>query len=150
MMSHAQAHTDAHPAHPYHLVDPSPWPLVGGVSAFILAFGAITYFHDHGQKWALLLGLALVVVTMIGWWRDVIREARGGQAHTAEVRHGLRIGMVLFIASEVMFFFGFFRFAFHFFGKFRNVFLYLVKFLRDTFNKFIEFLFDVVGNVPAL
>ena len=80
MMSHAQAHTDAHPAHPYHLVDPSPWPLVGGVSAFILAFGAITYFHDHGQKWGLLLGLALVVVTMIGWWREVIREARAGQA----------------------------------------------------------------------
>ena len=107
-MSNAQANSSSPPSHPYHLVDPSPWPLMGGVSAFVLAWGAISYFHERDQKWGLLLGLALTLITMFGWWRDVIREARAGQAHTPEVRHGLRLGMALFIASEVMFFAGFF------------------------------------------
>ena len=100
--------------HPYHLVDPSPWPLLGGVSAFVLAFGGIHYFHDRSDKWGLLAGLVLLLITMFGWWRDVVREARAGQAHTPEVRHGLRLGMALFIASEVMFFAGFFWAFFHF------------------------------------
>jgi cytochrome c oxidase subunit 3 len=112
-MSHAHATPDAHHAHPYHLVDPSPWPLLGGVSAFVLAFGGVRYFHDRSDKWGLLAGLVLLLITMFGWWRDVVREARAGEPHTPEVRHGLRLGMALFIASEVMFFVGFFWAFFH-------------------------------------
>ena len=92
--------------HPYHLVDPSPWPIMGAVGAFLMAFGAVTFFHDRGDPWVLLVGLAVVLATMALWWRDVVHE--GSQAHTMEVRHGLRVGMVLFIASEVMFFAAFF------------------------------------------
>ncbi len=51
----------------------------------------------------LALGIAGVLFTMAGWWRDVILEAQSGY-HNALVRHGLTIGMILFIASEVMFF----------------------------------------------
>ncbi len=40
---------------------------------------------------------------MFVWWRDVIREAHGGD-HTPVVQLHLRYGMILFIASEVMFF----------------------------------------------
>ncbi|OAN49592.1 cytochrome B562 [Paramagnetospirillum marisnigri] len=112
-MSHASSHPDSHPAHPYHLVDPSPWPLVGSISALVLAYGGVTYFHHRDQTTILLLGVALLLVTMAGWWRDVIRESRDGQSHTHEVRHGLRLGMALFIASEVMFFAGFFWAFFH-------------------------------------
>ena len=57
--------------------------------------------------------LAAVLGCMFGWWRDVVREAQGGQDHTAPVAHGLRMGMVLFIVSEVMFFFAFFWAYFH-------------------------------------
>ena len=41
--------------------------------------------------------------TMFMWWRDVIKEAHGGD-HTPVVQLHLRYGMILFIASEVMFF----------------------------------------------
>ncbi|HLO76043.1 MAG TPA: cytochrome c oxidase subunit 3 [Magnetospirillum sp.] len=95
-------------SHPYHLVNPSPWPLVGAVSAFVTAYGAVTYFHDRSAPWGLIAGLALVVLTMAGWWRDVVREAQVEHVHTEVVRHGLRVGMGLFIASEVMFFAAFF------------------------------------------
>lgn len=95
---------DAHAKHhDYHLVDPSPWPAIGGVAGFILAIGAIYWFHGGGS-WGLLVGLALVVYTMIMWWRDVIREAEHEGHHTPVVQLHLRYGMILFIASEVMFF----------------------------------------------
>jgi cytochrome c oxidase subunit 3 len=97
----------ARPAHPYHLVDPSPWPALGAVAAFLTAFGAVAFFHDRGKPWIMAAGFVLVVATMALWWRDVVREARG-PAHTMPVRHGLRVGMGLFIASEVMFFVAFF------------------------------------------
>ncbi|MBM3486693.1 MAG: cytochrome c oxidase subunit 3 [Alphaproteobacteria bacterium] len=89
--------------HPYHLVDPSPWPVIGSVAAGVLALGAIFYMHD-GPKWVIGVGFLLVFVTMWFWWRDVIREATHQGHHTGAVQIGLRYGMALFIASEVMFF----------------------------------------------
>ena len=93
--------------HPYHLVDPSPWPIVGAFSALVMAIGAVMFMHEGGP-WILVAGLAMVLFTMAMWWRDVVREAQGGACHTPVVQLGLRYGMVLFIASEVMFFAAFF------------------------------------------
>ena len=45
---------------------------------------------------------------MAGWWRDIVREGAFEGQHTKEVQIGLRQGMILFIVSEVMFFFCFF------------------------------------------
>jgi cytochrome c oxidase subunit III len=89
--------------HDYHLVDPSPWPFVGSVSAFILAVGAIVWMHNHANPWIMILGFALVLYTMFMWWRDVIKEAHAGD-HTPVVGIHLRYGMIMFIVSEVMFF----------------------------------------------
>ena len=102
---------DAHakPNHDYHLVNPSPWPLIGAVSAFLLTFGAVL-----SMKKMTLGGLALgpyimglgalgVVYVMISWWRDVVDEAQHGD-HTRVVQLHHRYGMMMFIASEVMFF----------------------------------------------
>ena len=51
----------------------------------------------------LTIGVAGILFTMAGWWRDVVLEAQDGY-HNIIVRHGLTLGMILFIASEVMFF----------------------------------------------
>ena len=94
---------DAHAKqHDYHLVDPSPWPFVGSLSAFIMAVGGIYYMH-FDTSWMLWLGTLGVIYTMIGWWRDVIKEAEQGD-HTPVVQLHHRYGMIMFIASEVMFF----------------------------------------------
>lgn len=94
---------DAHAKHhDYHLVDPSPWPVVGAIGAFVLAVGAVMWMHGSAP-WTLYIGLAIVLYTMFGWWRDVVREANRGD-HTPVVQLHLRYGMLLFIASEVMFF----------------------------------------------
>lgn len=95
---------DAHAKnHDYHLVNPSPWPLVGSVAAFILAYGAIQFMHG-GSTVMMAVGLGLVILTMFLWWRDVIREAEHLGDHTPVVQFHNRYGMILFIASEVMFF----------------------------------------------
>ena len=60
--------------HDYHLVDPSPWPAIGAIAAFITAIGAVIYFHQ-GSYWLLIIGLIAVLYTMYGWWREVIKEA---------------------------------------------------------------------------
>jgi cytochrome c oxidase subunit 3 len=94
---------DAHAKnHDYHLVDPSPWPAVGAAGAFITAVGAVMWMHGSAP-WILIVGLILVVYTMFMWWRDVVRESHAGD-HTPVVSIHLRYGMLLFIASEVMFF----------------------------------------------
>jgi len=95
--------------HDYHLVNPSPWPLVGAMSAFATAIGAIFWMHaagDAGFPWwrvVFFAGVAGILYTFYEWWSDVVREANGGD-HTPVVQLHLRYGMILFIASEVMFF----------------------------------------------
>jgi cytochrome c oxidase subunit 3 len=99
----AQAHTNQHD---YHLVDPSPWPIVGAVSAFVLAVGLIAWMKSMfaGASIVFAVGAIGVAYTMVGWWRDVIREAEHQGYHTRVVQISHRYGMILFITSEVMFF----------------------------------------------
>ncbi len=101
--------------HDYHIIDPSPWPFLGSVGAFVLAIGGIAFmrYHSGGElvlfnanltsPWILLIGVMIVLYTMYGWWSDTIKESKEGH-HTRVVSLHLRYGMIMFIASEVMFF----------------------------------------------
>jgi cytochrome c oxidase subunit III len=98
--------------HDYHILPPSPWPLVASIAATIMMIGAVMWMKGlfglpAGTNWVFFAGLAGVLFSMFGWWADVIKESRQGD-HTPVVSLGLRYGMVLFIASEIMFFVGFF------------------------------------------
>ena len=104
--------------HDYHLVNPSPWPLLGSLSVLVLALGGVNYMKglfgmEKGTVWLLAVGFAMVGWVMIGWGREVIKEGKHGD-HTPVVTIGLRYGMILFIASEVMFFVGWFWSFFEF------------------------------------
>ena len=106
--------------HPYHLVDPSPWPVVGALAGAALTFGLVIYLHPgmlgEGLEpaltalnvWLLAPGVILILATMWFWWKDVIQEATFEGYHTPVVQLGMRYGMALFICSEVMFFAAFF------------------------------------------
>lgn len=95
--------------HPFHLVEPSPWPALGSMAAFVLAVGGVLFMHGHELGTALLgAGFMLVLATMFYWWRDIVREAEYQGHHTPIVQIGMRYGMMLFISSEIMFFVAFF------------------------------------------
>jgi cytochrome c oxidase subunit III len=97
--------------HDYHLVDPSPWPFIGSMSALVLAVGAVMFMHGKAP-YVMILGFVGVLYTMLAWWRDVVKEANTG-FHTPVVQLHHRYGMILFIASEVMFFVAWFWAYFH-------------------------------------
>ena len=100
--------------HDYHLVNPSPWPLIGAMSALLMALGAVFWMHDGAiGPWLFFPGVIGVLFTMLSWWIDVVKEAEGGD-HTPVVQLHHRYGMILFIASEVMFFVAWFWAYFNF------------------------------------
>jgi cytochrome c oxidase subunit 3 len=100
--------------HDYHILAPSPWPLMGSLASLVMAAGGIMWMHEaaHGG-WVFMAGFVAVLATMMFWWGDVIKEANAGD-HTPVVALHLRYGMILFIASEVMFFLGWFWAFFNF------------------------------------
>ena len=99
--------------HPYHLVDPSPWPYLLATNMFLTAVGAALYLHTS-FIYLLFLGLFLVSVILFCWFRDIIREGSYQGKYTIKVLRGLKYGFILFIVSEVFFFCEFFLGIFSF------------------------------------
>nr|AYC65821.1 cytochrome c oxidase subunit III [Bovicola caprae] len=97
-----------HGQHPFHLVSPSPWPFVTSWALLCLVILSFSSMLGVGSRTSWILGLVSLVMSMVGWWRDVVREGTFIGDHTPEVQVGLRLGMIMFILSEVMFFFSFF------------------------------------------
>ena len=96
--------------HDYYLPDPSPWPIAGSISALVMLFGAVVWmksadgvFGLHGP-WICIVGALALLGTMFAWFREIIVEAVYKHTHTPALRLAMRYGMILFIASEVMFF----------------------------------------------
>nr|AML25921.1 cytochrome c oxidase subunit III [Staphylinidae sp. BMNH 1274217] len=102
----------SHKNHPFHLVDVSPWPLMGALSAMITMIGIIKWFHMFNSN-LFFLGSLITMLVMYQWWRDIVREGTYQGLHTYSVTMGLRWGMILFITSEVFFFISFFWGFFH-------------------------------------
>ena len=132
--------------HDYHLVNPSPWPLIGSVAVTTLAIGGVIYMKglfgfEEGSPWVLLAGFSMVIWVMFGWWREVIKEGRTGD-HTPVVEIGLKYGMLLFIASEIMFFaawfWSFFEFAIFWDARVGATFDALNPIYQDSLSRFSE------------
>ncbi|HEY0146073.1 MAG TPA: cytochrome c oxidase subunit 3, partial [Methylovirgula sp.] len=85
--------SDAHakPAHPYHLVDPSPWPIIGAFGAFLMAVGAVLWMKSipidavKPGGYVFFAGVICVLFVMANWWLDVIKEAQTPGVHTPVV-----------------------------------------------------------------
>jgi hypothetical protein len=61
--------------HPYHLVEPSPWPLAASIALLTSTVSAVCLFHGYSHGGVILtMGLLAVLSTMGLWWADVIRE----------------------------------------------------------------------------
>jgi cytochrome c oxidase subunit 3 len=101
-------------AHPFHLVDSSPWPIISSLSLLTLTSGAVMSFHDITfGVYILIIGLICTISSMLFWFRDVITESSYLGFHTISVGKGISLGVALFIVSEVMFFLSIFWAFFH-------------------------------------
>ena len=98
--------------HPFHLVNVSPWPLTGSIGAISLTTGLIIWFHQY-SLFLFTIGFFITIITIIQWWRDIVREGTFQGHHTNIVQLGLQWGIILFIISEILFFIRFFWGFFH-------------------------------------
>lgn len=100
--------------HTYHMVTPSPWPFLISLAALSITLSAVMYMHSYlNGFFGLIVGFFNFLVIISLWWRDVIRESTFQGYHTKKVQYGLKLGFILFLISEVMFFFAFFWAFFH-------------------------------------
>ncbi|MEE4289677.1 MAG: cytochrome c oxidase subunit 3 [Erythrobacter sp.] len=97
--------------HDYHILEPDIWPLVGAFAALTFTSGMVLSFYPDlfGAAGSVVMyaGLAALLATFFFWFRNIVIEAQRGD-HTPVVQLHMRYGMILFIASEVMFFVGWF------------------------------------------
>lgn len=98
--------------HPFHLVSIRPWPLLISLRLFNTFLITIRWLHKF-NNYNLIITIPCVILVSIQWWRDVIREATFQGEHTLKVYINIRLGIILFIISEIFFFIAFFWAYFH-------------------------------------
>jgi heme/copper-type cytochrome/quinol oxidase subunit 3 len=91
--------------HPYHIVRASVAPLL---TTLPLGYFVLNYFGVINNKIGLIVAISSFIGGLVIWGISVVFDSLYDQQHTYEVKRGLVMGMLLFIISEVMFFFSFF------------------------------------------
>jgi cytochrome c oxidase subunit 3 len=85
-------------SHPYHLVEPSPWPLLTSFAVLTMTVSGVLYFHGIQHAEILLtLGFLSTLFAMILWFRDIITEGTYLGDHTFAVQKGITMGVALLI-----------------------------------------------------
>uniref|UniRef100_UPI0030E02195 cytochrome oxidase subunit III n=1 Tax=Ayyaria chaetophora TaxID=1291247 RepID=UPI0030E02195 len=99
---------------PFHLVTPSPWPILASFQMFNITYSSMKLFNNLPLMSFSMSVNTILIFSIAGlWWRDIIRESTFENKHSKEVMKGMKLGMVLFITSEVFFFLSFFWAFFH-------------------------------------
>ena len=99
---------DAHAKHhDYHLVDPSPWPAVGSISAFVMAVGAITWMHHMfaaraaGVRRSACVGVLYTMRRLVAR-RDPRSPAQGDHTRVVQISPPLRHDPVHRLRGDVL------------------------------------------------
>nr|WOW99066.1 cytochrome c oxidase subunit III [Kinnaridae sp.] len=99
--------------HPFHLVSKSPWPIMLSINLLTVMLSLLKWLHFNMSINLLILTILINLLISFQWWRDINRESTFQGFHTKKVIKGMKMGMILFISSEIMFFLAFFWTFFH-------------------------------------
>jgi cytochrome c oxidase subunit 3 len=103
-----------HEQHPFHMVNISPWPFMTSIALLSLVLSFVSFFHYFkGGAYHFIFSFCVLIFYLFRWFADVVIESTYEGHHTFKVQQGVRLGMCLFILSEIMFFFSFFWGFFH-------------------------------------
>lgn len=101
--------------HSFHIVTISPWPLINSFNLINLLLNFILYFKfSYFSRTILIINKIIILISIFLWWRDISRERTYQGFHTINVIKGLKLGIILFITRELIFFISFFWSFFHF------------------------------------
>lgn len=102
-------HRNLFEQHPYHLVNPSPWPLYTSISLGSCALSFLLYFNYYNNSYVyIIISLIIFSFFLTRWFTDIVIESTYEGHHTIKVQNGIRFAFILFILSEIMFFSSFF------------------------------------------
>lgn len=97
----------------YFVPSPTAYPVVISIGLLALASGFIFNINHYAAgKWMMILGAVLIISMVFRWFGKVIAESQGGMYKTWEDK-SFRLGMIVFICSEVVFFAAFFGALFY-------------------------------------
>nr|ALO64526.1 cytochrome c oxidase subunit III [Andrena semilaevis] len=98
--------------HPFHMVTLSPWPILTSINIMNTFMSMILFIYMKMTS-IMLMSMFTLILCLMQWWRDVIRESTYQGYHTLTVTKLIKMSMILFIISELMFFVAFFWTYFH-------------------------------------
>jgi len=100
--------------HRYHILNESPWPILTAyATSFLMLSITMVVVSTPFSKYILVLNFINLINVVTCWWKDIVRESTFEGNHTTIVQTSLKYGIILFIISEIMFFFGIFWAFFH-------------------------------------
>lgn len=92
------------PVNYYFIADPSFWPITGSTGLFATVLGLVLTLHSSFLgPYVMVLGVAILLTTMFGWFGRVIKESLAG-LHSHQMDKTYRWGMLWFIVSEIFLF----------------------------------------------
>lgn len=102
--------------HPFHIVEQRPWPIISSINVFNIIYLSLTYWKITNIINIIFINISIIILlsTAILWWRDIIRERSYQGNHTYKVYSGIKISIVSFISTEIIFFFSLFWSLFYF------------------------------------
>ncbi len=97
----------------YYIPHGTRWPIIGSLGMITMFASAATWLNGSGTaRWFFMVGAAILIYMLFGWFGEVIRESEGGMFNQ-RVDSSFRLGMAWFIFSEIMFFACFFGALFY-------------------------------------
>nr|YP_001837116.1 cytochrome c oxidase subunit III [Walchia hayashii]BAG24172.1 cytochrome oxidase subunit 3 [Walchia hayashii] len=95
-----------------HLVNPSPWPITGAMSAMMMTLSTVIMMYKKNNT-MMMMATTLSMITFFSWSKDILTESSMEGQHSKKTSSTLKLGMILFIVSEVFLFVSMFWAFFH-------------------------------------
>lgn len=92
----------------FHMVAPSIWPIYVSMCSGWFLMKLVYFMHFGTDSMMKFDAFILLLLGILGWFYDIIVEGTYHTYHNKKVQLGFRMGVLLFIFSEVMLFFAFF------------------------------------------
>lgn len=97
----------------FHIVTQRPWPILSSLQTQAIIMSIVSLLAKKNPK--LVLNINFVTITLIAsmWWKNTLIEAGKEGIHLKRVTKRIKIRILIFITSEVLFFSRFFWAYFH-------------------------------------
>jgi len=88
--------------HDYHILNPSIWPFIGSIAAFVMLFGAVVFFHSE-NPWMFITGFVGVLFVMYVWWSDTVKRKSSWRSYASSFDwFKIRLHSFYYVGSYVL------------------------------------------------